>query len=560
MRPLKPDLVALTPILLGGTVAAQCPLDRWLASDGMEGDRFGSDVALDGDLALVGAGSDKLGTVHSAGSAYVFRRQGGQWVEEQKLVPPTPLQNNQFGLAVAIDGDVAVCGVPNDETQGFWVGSVEVFRFDGATWQHEQQLVSAVPFIGARFGWAVDVEGDRIVVGARAEDSVLNSSGAAYVFSHDGSSWIQDQRLVPPDPAPIGEYGHAVATSGDVVVVGAWRDDDFGIFTGAAYVYREIGGSWVLEQKLIPLDAGEFYRFGASVGIDGDTIVCGAYEARVGNIAAGAAYVYERLSGIWTEQAKLVASDTDAADNFGWSVDITGELVAVGSRRDATPLIDSGSIYLYRRNAGVWSELVKFPSAAGSGGQLGQSISASGERVLAGGWIEDSPTELEAGAAHLFSASEGCSAGVPFCDCTSGAPCGNGGGAQAGCANSTGGGASLEAQGSNSVGAGDLALTAGGLPPGTALFFQGETDLNGGLGSPLGDGLLCAGGTIVRLGVLPQGGGNVSFPNAGDPSIATTGGVQAGDARVYQLWYRDVPGPCSSGFNLTNAVAVDWGA
>ena len=541
-------------LLSASPASAQCSLDQWLASDGLEGDRFGTDVALRGDLALVGA-ADRDEGAPGSGAAYVFRRQAGAWVEEQKLLPPSPGQNEQFGLAVAIDGDVAVCGVPNDDVNGFWSGSVQVFRFDGASWNHEQSL--AEPGSG-RFGWAVDVEGDVILVGSRSEDSSVNESGAAYVYRHDGASWVREERLAPPDPAIVGQFGHAVALSGEALVVGAWRDDDAGIFTGAAYVYRETPGGWLLEEKLGAADQDEFYRFGSSVGIDGDLIVCGAYEAHVGPIAAGAAYVFRRVAGTWTQEAKLAASDTDGADNFGWSVDVTGELVAVGSRRDATPLMDSGSVYLYRRGGGSWSELVKFPSAAGSAGQLGQSIAADGDRVLAGGWIQSSPTQLEAGSARLFSSGERCGAGQLFCGCAAGAPCGNLGDEQSGCAHSGGVGARLATAGSASVAAADLSLVGSGLPDGIGLFFQGTSEVNAGLGSLFGDGLLCAGGTIVRLEVVTVSAGAASAPSLGAPPISTTGAVASGDSRVYQLWYRDVPGPCSSGFNLTNAIRVDW--
>jgi hypothetical protein len=544
------------PLALFGAAqaAAQCPLDAWLASDGLEGNHFGTDVALAGDLALVGA-PDRNEGAPSSGSAYVFRLRAGTWVEEQKLLHPQPGLNDQFGLAVAIDGDVAICGVPNDDINGFWSGSAQVFRFDGTSWNHEQALAEPM---GGRFGWDVDVEGDVILVGSRSEHSGFSQSGAVHVYRHNGVSWVQEQRLVPSDPAIVAQFGHSVALSGEALVVGAWRDDDSGIFTGSAYVFRHGPSGWLQEQKLNASDQNEFYRFGASVGIDGDLIACGAYEAKVGTLSSGAAYVFRHAGGAWTQEAKLSASDLDDADNYGWAVAITGELVAIGSRRDATPLVDSGSIYLYGQNNGAWEELVKFPSAAGSGGQLGQSIAADGDRVLAGGWLQNSPTQLEAGHALLFSSGERCGAGQIFCGCNTGAPCGNLGDAQSGCANQGGLGARLRAQGSASVAAADLSLAGSGLPSGMGLFFQGTSEVNSGAGSPFGDGLLCVSGSIVRLEVVSISNGTARTPSFGAPPIATMGSVAIGDTRFYQLWYRDLGGPCSSGFNLTNAVLVHW--
>lgn len=129
-----------------------------------------------------------------------------------------------------------------------------------------------------------------------------------------------------------------------------------------------------------------------------------------------------------------------------------------------------------------------------------------------------------------------------------------------GCANSTQLGARLAAEGQSLVALDSLVLSASGLLPGQpALLFQGTQPLAGGLGLGLGDGLLCAGGSVVRLRVLVPGGeGSASYPAAGDVPLGVLGGVQAGDVRRYQVWYRDATGPCGSGFNLTHGLEVVW--
>ncbi|MDP6989966.1 MAG: hypothetical protein QF903_10845, partial [Planctomycetota bacterium] len=154
---------------------------------------------------------------------------------------------------------------------------------------------------------------------------------------------------------------------------------------------------------------------------------------------------------------------------------------------------------------------------------------------------------LEAGTALCF----GDGAGTPC-------PCGNDdAGGTGGCANSTGGGSTLAASGSDSIGAADLVLEASGALPGQpGLFFQGVNFINGGSGVIFGDGLRCCGGSVVRLQVVvPDSAGDAA--TSGD--IGGTGGVVPGDTRCYQYWYRDPSGsPCGSGFNLGNAVQVDW--
>jgi hypothetical protein len=134
-------------------------------------------------------------------------------------------------------------------------------------------------------------------------------------------------------------------------------------------------------------------------------------------------------------------------------------------------------------------------------------------------------------------------------------PCGNVGAPQHGCANSVGGGAFLDANGSASVGADDLSLVATGLPAlAPALFFQGTAQVNGGAGAVFGDGLRCVGGTIVRLGIRTASGGVATI----GPGLAAHGGWSAGQNVFFQCWYRNVSGPCGSRFNLSNGRSVTF--
>lgn len=139
-------------------------------------------------------------------------------------------------------------------------------------------------------------------------------------------------------------------------------------------------------------------------------------------------------------------------------------------------------------------------------------------------------------------------------------PCGNAGAAGNGCANSLNpNGANLAATGQPSVAADSLRLVGSGMPDGSALYFQGTTQVAGGLGSAFGDGLRCVGGSVRRLGTELNVGGNSQHPASGDPPVSIQGAVAPGDVRAYQVWYRNPAVFCtSSTFNLTNAVQVVW--
>ena len=158
---------------------------------------------------------------------------------------------------------------------------------------------------------------------------------------------------------------------------------------------------------------------------------------------------------------------------------------------------------------------------------------------------------LPAGVAYCFGDGGGAA-----CPCSNEDPGGDGG-----CANSTGAGAVLAGEGAPNTGQDSLLLRGQNLLPfQPALLFQGTAALGGGSGVPFGDGLRCAGGSVIRIHtVVPDSAGEVSYPEAGDPPISQSGAVAPGDVRFYQLWYRNPSGgPCGSGFNLTNGFEVSW--
>jgi hypothetical protein len=141
-------------------------------------------------------------------------------------------------------------------------------------------------------------------------------------------------------------------------------------------------------------------------------------------------------------------------------------------------------------------------------------------------------------------------------------PCANDNiGAGTGCLNSRGSGGQLAVGGSASLSADRLALWASGMPDRTAVFFQGTTELAGGMGVWLGDGLQCVGGRLIRLGTKVNSAGASHYPARGDASVSVQGGMLAPGELDYQVWYRDVdPSFCTrSTFNLTNAIHVTWG-
>lgn len=318
---------------------------KLVASDGTADDQFGRTVAISEDVVIVGAFGNGDG-----GAAYVFRFNGLSWVQEAKLVPADSVSGDSFGFAVSLSGDVALIGAYGADDLGTNSGAAYVFRFDGAAWVEEYKLLASDGEAYDFFGAAVALSGDAALVGAYLDDDVASSGGAAYVFRFGGSLWTQEQKLWASDGATDDRFGAALAISGDALIVGVKQDDDKGANSGSAYIFAFNGATWVEESKLLPSDGLEQDKFGVAVGLSGDVAVVGSYwHEHSGITDAGAAYLYRFDGSDWVEDEKLVAPDAWYWDYFGASVAVAGDLAVVGAVQDDNKGNNSGSGYAFSK-------------------------------------------------------------------------------------------------------------------------------------------------------------------------------------------------------------------
>jgi hypothetical protein len=260
------------------------------------------------------------------------------------------------GAATAVSGDTAVIGAPGADQ-----GAVYVFTRRGATWAQSQRLSGAEA--GAGFGAAVALNGDTLVVGAPFHSVGANArQGAAFVFTRVDGMWVRRQELKASDGADGDYYGFSVAVSGDTLAVGAEGDDvGANASQGSVYVYARCGDGWEPRQKLTACDGAKGDDFGSSVAIGGETMAVGANGVTVGgNFGQGAVYVYTRRGEGWTPRQKLTAADGAADDQFGDSVAVRGGLVVVGAG-PAGGAVGSGgrAVYLFTRGDELWSQRQK---------------------------------------------------------------------------------------------------------------------------------------------------------------------------------------------------------
>jgi len=432
------------------------------ASNTEAGDGFGVAVAVSGDTVLVGAqgdasnaagvnGDQSDNSVSGAGAAYDFVRSAGVWSQQAYLKASNPDTNDFFGITVAVSSDTVVVGAVNESSNATGVngdqsdnnaggaGAAYVFVRSAGVWSQQAYLKASNTGAGDFFGSSAAVSGDTVVVGAQGEasnaigvngdqsDNSTLAAGAAYVFVRSTGVWSQQAYLKASNTESNDFFGLTVAVSGDTAVVGAFgessnatgvngdQSDNSSSFSGAAYVFVRSAGAWSQQAYLKASNTESNDFFGLTVAVSGDTVLVGARSEASsasgvnGNQSdnnapnAGAAYVFVRSAGVWSQQAYLKASNPDTDDLFGFAVAVSGDTVVVGAFRESSnatgvngnqsdnSALGAGAAYVFVRSAGVWNQQAYLKASNTERLDFfGASVAVSGDTVVVGAFAEDS--------------------------------------------------------------------------------------------------------------------------------------------------------------------------
>jgi hypothetical protein len=430
-----------------------------------------------------GAGKGGKGggeTLTNSGAVYVYTRTAAGWKQQAYLKASNAGEGYQFGSALSITNDgnllavgsigeassaVGVNGNQNDSSMP-GAGAVYVFARKGGVWAQQAYVKSSNtggPVVGYQFGYSVSLSSDGSTLAAGQTSDPSNAtgingddkntsapdSGAVFVFGHDGDSWSQQAYVKPWNTTQRGVlFGYSVGLSanGDTMGVGTY-DEDRG--RGAIYVFNRKDGKWAQQTRLTASNAEPGDSLGCSIGIsdDGNTIVAGAFDEDAilsgiqppdagGNdepsdTSSGAAYIFERKDGKWSQRAYVKAFNTRENDQFGWALAISrdGNSIAIGSHLEDsaakgingdmtdTMAEDSGAVYVYTRSGDGWSPAayVKAPNtkpAAEFG--MAVALNADGKMMAVGATKENSAAKgvngnqkdaslVNAGAAYVYS-------------------------------------------------------------------------------------------------------------------------------------------------------------
>ncbi|MEZ6013541.1 MAG: hypothetical protein R3F49_00375 [Planctomycetota bacterium] len=534
------------------------------------GGQFGKALAHRGDLLVVGAPRDSA-MGNAAGAVHVYRKSGGRWLFEARLVASNAEAERAFGRAVATDGVRIAATSPWEPASAGRFGAAHLFEWDGVAWSEVALLEADVLEAGDGFGASVALDGERLVVGAPASDRVALDAGVVHTYvaplpSAAGGPVLHVGTYAAASVGLSDGFGWSLALEGARLAVGAVRDDDGDVNAGALHLATwtpTVSGGWQDEAKLLAAQPMRESNLGTSVSISGDLVVGGAPGSSEAAPGAGSAWVFERLGGAWFPRELLLAPDPAAFDAFGIGVGVDGQRVLVGASHADVHGVDSGKAYVFERSAVTFAHAGTIePWVGAAADYFGLAVALGDTHGFIGAFGDDRAGNL-AGSVHVYDvAALGAPWARPFCFCPQGASCGNLD-LDAGCNNSTGHGASFEWWGSPSIAAADLGLAVRDLPAhAAAIVFLGD-----GAGSLyLTDGRICVGsGGLGVFRTAPMyadaaGALLVATDLAGraDLALAGVGGLAAGQTWNFQAWYRDLNSLCGGGANASSALAVTF--
>jgi len=381
------------------------------ASDAQIGDGLGSaSISKDSNYLITGVGDEDGGSgdvLGGSGAAYIYTRSGTSWTEQAILRPSDKAANDAFGWFVDINND-GTYAVISTVYKNNAAGAAYVFTRSGSTWTQQAKLTAEGNAANsALFGYEVAINGDGsyIIIGAQGENS---SGGTVYIFARSGTSWSRQHREAAAGTNKRLGFSVSISESGTY----AASSQLLGGTGGEAYVLTRSGSTWTMGSAITPSDVASSDQFGVSVAIEDDYLLVGSRNDDDGGDASGSAYVFTRSGSTWSQQAKLVASDDQAGDQFGESVTMSQDTnyVAIGSPdEDGSSANVTGAVYVFERSGSTWTQRQKLvASAQTANDKLGEEVSISGDGSFV---VGVSPADdgsgdslSQVGAAYVFNA------------------------------------------------------------------------------------------------------------------------------------------------------------
>lgn len=346
-------------------------------------DQFGYTLSIDSTYMAIGANMRDQDTTEpfasNTGSVYIYQRKNNTWVKIQEINVPDASSGDNFGSSLKMKGDWLYIGSPNndfDTINSNFIsnsGSVYVFKKQNQHWTFVQKIVPPVRASNDRFGHALDLGINYAIIGVPNEDedttesNSLSNSGSAYIYKLNNGIWQFDRKIMANGRASGDNFGFSVSIYDSTVAVGCIANKTNSTNTsslssaGSVHIYKRISGYWRQVQKIVPSDRASSDQFGQSVCIDSNRLAVGSFK----NNNSGRVYIFKDSANLFRETHKISSKDLSFSDKFGSKVVLKKNKLIVGAPEedhDTSGLnfkSESGSAYLFSESGGSWKQIKK---------------------------------------------------------------------------------------------------------------------------------------------------------------------------------------------------------
>jgi len=331
--------------------------NRWIgyqklvANDPEVNGNLGFSVSIDQDTIALGAWRTNVNNVRNTGAVYIFSRLGDIWSQTARITPPELIENGQFGVSVAVQQGRLVVGYQRWSTDEYKnIGAAYVYQREGSDWVLEASLFPSPMDDELFFGRSVSITEGRIAVGA---PSIVNEEiakeGSVYVFRYDDNgSWAQESKIEGTDSS-TDLFGGIVAIDHQNLAVGAWNYDAQYTNSGKVFMYRyDEPSSWAPDGEISPSTLMSNDKFGIFLSLSNNKLVVGAHLTDVASLKdRGLAYLYKRNASGWGLLTEINPSRPKRDMHFGRSVAVDGDTVAVGAEFSPLKGKKAGAAHFY---------------------------------------------------------------------------------------------------------------------------------------------------------------------------------------------------------------------
>ncbi|MCF7831973.1 MAG: FG-GAP repeat protein [Candidatus Marinimicrobia bacterium] len=375
------------------------------AIDAQEYKRFGGELSISGDYLVTGAPNDNFkGTL--AGAAYVYTRTKKGWEHQSKLTASDGSGYDNFGSSVSISGDFIAIGSPWSSSKTESGGAVYIYHYDDNRWREQSILSPEGNITNDHFGTGVSLDRDRLLISAPGVDMNFGNEGAAYIYLLKEDEWVLEATLSPEDLSFNDEFGNSVHLFGDLAIIGVSSHDENERNSGAAYIFQHNETGWIQTEKLTASDPKIMDYFGEEVAISPKYAVVGVPYKDSSKEQTGAAYIFKHEEEGWREIQKLTLADANEEDYFGNSLALEDNYLFISCPgADTDEMEDVGAVYVFSNIENEWVQTQKIMlNNAEEGDVFGGRLSITNHTAVISSFWKDNKeySIINAGALYIF--------------------------------------------------------------------------------------------------------------------------------------------------------------